>query len=406
MEREMIYFLYMMSVAGLLYGLIPILLSIRFKNYVRTKLRQPPGDYTPSATVIVPCKGTDLEFAQNILSILNQDYPEFEILFVTDSAEDPAHAVIKKIINDSPRSRAKLIVAEVSMKRAQKLTNILFAAQHASPGSEVIVHLDADVRLEPNFLRYLIAPLANESVGATSGFPWYVPRRGNAGSVLRSIWGGGALPLLIDNRHNFACGAANAIKKTTYYQADVPRAMNGTVSDTFAITRSVKGIGQRIEFVPQCLFITPDESSLIETIRWTNRQTVISRVNGPKFFWTAAVTYSLANALLLLGLVLLAKALLGSSGELMIPALLMLSVIPLQAVNASLLLQVIKTILPAQASELDALAWKYRLLAPIGSVLIFLNSMNSLTTNEIAWRGIRYRLVSSSQTEVISVGKD
>jgi hypothetical protein len=88
------------------------------------------------------------------------------------------------------------------------------------------------------------------------------------------------------------------------------------------------------------------------------------------------------------------------------PALLILSLIPLQAVNASILLRVVQAMLPEQAIQLERMKWKYMALAPFGSILIFLNSVLSRLTNEINWRGIRYRLISPTQTEVLDARQE
>ncbi len=53
-------------------------------------------EYTPFTTVFVPCRGVDDGLKENILSLFAQDYPEFEIIFVSDSADDPAFAVIEE----------------------------------------------------------------------------------------------------------------------------------------------------------------------------------------------------------------------------------------------------------------------------------------------------------------------
>lgn len=399
------FFLYGLGVLSLCFGVVPIWLSLRLRRFVLAALSEPLADYTPPIAVTIPCKGTDLEFRENILSVLDQDYPDVEFLFVTGEDDDPAYAELMTIIAERPSVSAKLLLAGTGGKRAQKLTNLLYAANHVSKERQVVVHLDADIRLHPSFLRHLVAPLRNEAVGATTGFPWYVPRQGGVGSVMRSIWGAGALPLLIDNRHNLASGAANALRRETYEASGVRQAMDGAVSDTFAITRSVKGMGKGVVFVPQCLFMTPDNSSLLETVRWTTRQTTISKVYGPKFWWTVALSYSLVTALLLIGLGLLLVGLVSGAKELLAPALMILCVVPLQSVNAAVLLRVVQRMLPDEAVKLERMKWKYMILAPLGSVLIFLNSVLSRLTNEITWRGIRYRLVSPTQTEVLAVEK-
>jgi cellulose synthase/poly-beta-1,6-N-acetylglucosamine synthase-like glycosyltransferase len=338
--------------------------------------------------------------------MLDQDYPDVEFIFVTGAADDPAHAELAAIISERPSARASLLVAGTSTRRAQKLTNLLYAADRVSPDREVVVHLDADIRVRPDFLRHLVAPLRHESVGATTGFPWYVPIRGRVGSIMRSIWGGGALPLLIDNRHNLASGAANALRREIYEASGVRLAMDGSVSDTFAITRSVKAMGKEVVFVPQCLFMTPDDSSLLETVRWTTRQTTISRVYGPRFWWTVALAYSFSTALLVTGIALCVAGILRADLELLAPGLLILCLVPLQSLNAAILLRVVRTMLPEQAAQLASMKWKYMALAPLGSVLIFVNSVLSRTTNVISWRGIRYRLVSPTRTEVLAEDPD
>jgi len=395
------YLAYALGIASLCFGLFPVWLSVRFRRYVLARFSGALVDYSPPAAVIIPCKGTDLQFRENILSVLDQQYPDVHFLFVTATNKDPAHAELAKLLAERPALRTQLLVAGTSMRRAQKLTNLLYAVDHISADRKVVVHLDADIRLRPNFLKHLIAPLHSEDVGAATGFPWYVPLRGRIGSVMRSIWGGGALPLLIDNRHNLASGAANALRLEVYEASGVRAAMDGAVSDTFAITQSVKRMGKQVVFVPQCLFVTPDDSSLLETIRWTTRQTTISKVYGPKFWWTVALSYSFATALLLAGILFLTFAATSGRLTLLLPALLILCLVPLQSINAALLLRVVQTMLPEQAAQLERMKWKYMTLAPLGSLLIFANSLLSRATNVISWRGIRYRLVSPTQTQVL-----
>jgi cellulose synthase/poly-beta-1,6-N-acetylglucosamine synthase-like glycosyltransferase len=395
------FVLLLLGVITLLFGMIPLWFSVRFKRYVNIKLREPLYSYTPKVSAIIPCKGVDLEFEENISAIFNQNYPEYEVLFVTAVEDDPAHKELKRIMENNKKISAKLLVAGISHYRGQKITNLLKAIENISPETEVFVFLDADIRIHEDFLRYLVAPLRKDAIGATTGFPWYLPQKANFGSILRSLWGGGALPLLINTRHNFASGAANAIKKEVFEKAEIKRAMDRSISDTFAITNSIRKLGLIIEFVPQCLVISPDNSSILDTLKWTNRQTIISRVYSPPFWWTVFLTYSFSNAMLLLGIILTMLWILGE-GSFILPGLLMLSLIPLEMINAAYLIPVVKHMIPEYSQEIDKLRWKYYFITPLTSILMMINSLVSLTTNEIIWRGVKYRLVSPTQTEVLS----
>src|SRR5580704_1960901 len=52
-----------------------------FLRYVRRRLGMPPGNYSPSAAVIIPCKSLDPGFDLNIASFMAQDYPRYELIF-------------------------------------------------------------------------------------------------------------------------------------------------------------------------------------------------------------------------------------------------------------------------------------------------------------------------------------
>lgn len=395
-------FLTVIGILALVSGLIPLWMTRRFRHYVNDRLAKASTIYQPKVSVMVPCKGTDLEFEQNILAFLSQDYPTYEVHFITATLDDPARVELERLTASRQEGPSvKLLTAGIHPSRGQKITNLLMGVANASSDTEVLIFWDADIRVRPNFIRDLVAPLADQSVGATTGFPWYLPIKGNPGSVLRSIWGAGALPLLVDTNRNFASGACNAIRKSVFEQGNVAHAMDRSISDTFAITNSVRSLGLVVEFVPQCLAITPDDSNLVQTLRWTNRQTIISRVYSPPFWWMVAVNYSFSNAVLLLGVLLLLSAIITGNFGHALPALLMLGLVPLEIINAAMLLPTVKRLLPENWRQLDDLAWKYYLLTPLASVLIMINSVVSRMTNEIEWRGVRYRLVSPDQTEVL-----
>src|SRR5271169_1024282 len=65
--------------------------GLRFLSLVRKRRSSPRGDYTPLAAVVIPCKGVDARFDANLARFLNQDYPEYQIVFVVATAEDSAY---------------------------------------------------------------------------------------------------------------------------------------------------------------------------------------------------------------------------------------------------------------------------------------------------------------------------
>ena len=78
------------------------ILSLRggfwFASYVKAELAKPLANYTPFATVIVPCRGNEAGLDANLTSLFQQTYPSYEILFVVDSENDTAVEVIEQVI--------------------------------------------------------------------------------------------------------------------------------------------------------------------------------------------------------------------------------------------------------------------------------------------------------------------
>ena len=395
-------FLFGIAVLAIISGLIPFVFSLRFKKYVSTAYHASPIPYEPKVSLIMPCKGLDPGFEENIQALLAQDYPDYEIVFVTATKEDPAYLFLNHFIHQLNSDVAiKLISAGLSDIRGEKINNLLSAVDRSRKDTEVYVFVDSDVRPGMDFLKDLINPLQDEAVGVSTGIRWYLPEKANLGSMLRSVWAAGALPMMINHRLNFAFGGGNAVKKSVYESAKIGSLLERSISDTFAITNAVKAIGLKIQFVPQCVLVSHEDSTIPETVEWSNRQTIISRVYSPPFWWAVFLTYSLSNTMLVLGLCSVFLSFFGFSGY-FLPGILMLSIIPLEILHMTFMLPTVKRMLPEHGEKLDRLKWKYFLTTPLASILIMVNSLTSIFTNQITWRGVTYRLVSPRQTEILN----
>lgn len=395
------------ALAGLafLLGTIPILLTWRLKRHLGMQpISSLTTRYHPPATVILPCKGLDPGFEKNIRSLLDQDYPDLELLFVVAAEDDPAYSALKLILTESSVKRAglrtSLLVAGFSRCRAQKLTNQLAAVACATTASEVLVFVDSDCRPDPAFIRRLVGPLGDSRIGATTGYRWYNPPRSNLGSLLRSTWNAGALPFLVDPKRVFAWGGAMAIRRDTFDRAEIANAWKNAVSDDMTLTVAVRSLGLEVRFVPDCIAVSYESSTLAETIEFTNRQSLISRVYFPPLWWGTAIGHASANLLILYGLICL--GLWAHSGEsfLLVGSACSL-LLPMQLANARWLFGSARDLLPvAIHRDLDQLRMRYVLAAPLASMMTLVNTVHSLSTRRMTWRGIQYELRSPTETIV------
>ena len=267
----------------------------RFLRLVRRSWRRPPGNYQPSAAVIIPCKGLNPGFELNVTRFLAQDYPAYQLIFVVAAEGDPAYRYLAQRLKEPPGRAAKpmLIAAGQSSARGEKVNNLLHGVRAVDPGTEVLVFADADATPGEAWLRSLVAPLEDEGVTVSTGFRWYLPGASFA-SRLRAAWDTSIATMLGEHDHNFAWGGSMAIRTADFRRLEIAnRWWASTVSDDYTLTRAVREAGGRIRFEARCLLKSCEESSLRDFLRWANRQVIITRVYSGRLWWAGLASYSL-----------------------------------------------------------------------------------------------------------------
>ena len=373
--------------------------GLRFARYSWQALSNARDRYVPKTAVIIPCKGLEHDFEENIVAYLAQDYRQYELIFVTENEADPAYHVIKKILAESNRS-AWLITAGEAKNRGQKVHNLCAAIamlDAVDRKTEVLVFADSDARPAANWLCDLVSPLSDPRVGAATGFRWYVPVKGGFWSHLLSVWNAGTVNLF-GERSAFTWGGATAINRDTFEALRIRQQWEeGAVSDDYVLTRAVQAEGLRIKFVPQCLVMSEAKFNFSELLEFTTRQMIITRVYVPRVWWLAAITHSLFNFTLWGGLG--AWALGKVSGELLLP--LLLTSLFLGVITGGVRGFMAAQLLSDEYSyQVKKGIWAYCLLNPLVSLLYLYNLIASAKTRRIVWRGIGYEMISPKETVI------
>jgi len=132
----------------------------------RARQVESPGSATtalPAVSILKPLKGMDPEIYESLRSHCLQEYPEYEILFGVGDPNDPAVATIRKLQQEFPRLRIELIICPNNLGANAKVSNLAQMLAHARH-AHLIVN-DSDIRVEKDYLRRVLEPMAEPGVG-------------------------------------------------------------------------------------------------------------------------------------------------------------------------------------------------------------------------------------------------
>jgi cellulose synthase/poly-beta-1,6-N-acetylglucosamine synthase-like glycosyltransferase len=149
------------------------------------------------------CKGEEPGLEENLAAVLRQKYDDYHTAIVVDSTEDPAYAVANSVLSRCSDGNDHIYTSDPEVSASGKVAALLTALARDWGQAQVYAFVDSDARVTPTWLRNLVDPLSDESVGATTGFRWLFPSRGGFWSYAESAWNASGTNLLFNDRYNF-----------------------------------------------------------------------------------------------------------------------------------------------------------------------------------------------------------
>lgn len=241
-------------------GLLAI--SVR-KKYIDTDFPH----FSCKPLVIVPCKGLDISLEENLISLRDQLYDEFDLVAVVDDEVDPAVETITKL-------GISYMVAEDKCSTCSGKVRAIASAIERSDMHEVYVVADSDGTYDKDWLELLLRPLGESRYGVSTTFPHFLPV-GGTWSRIKSVWGLVGFGLMQSKITRFVWGGSMAIKAEILDQ----KAMNAFkrhISDDVAIMRLCKSKGKEICYVEKAAPIVKSNDTYSVFKEWSNRQTALS----------------------------------------------------------------------------------------------------------------------------------
>src|SRR5713226_672360 len=345
---------FLASVASLVQG-------IRLRGGVRRGVRLALGAFQPSIALILPVRGLDEGFDENARALLSQAYPRYRILVVADDSSDPASAQIETIARDFPRLPITKILADAN-PLGGKVNALRSALGHLGPEDEVVVFADSDIRPPRDWLRQLVQPLADSTVGVATCFRWYVPPRPTFWSLVRAEWNAVSANVLFDPRRSFAWGGSCAIRREDLPRLRLEERWRDVLSDDLILTQTVREAGLKIAYAPAALVPTFAGANRSVCTEWCFRQMTMATLYLPIVRRYAAAAFAILDGSVILGIIsLILAAVLGPSY--LVPAAFFLAPLLTAVVKASLRRRALFSASPSVAEAWHVPPWRLAVAA-------------------------------------------
>ena len=250
-------------------------------EYVATRmaeLNEPPTQPLSPVTLLVPVTRLGESLREYLLSLASQDHPDFEmIIVVPDAGHMPPGTLppVAKVALAGEAGRTGLLRAGI---RAARRHSKIFA--FAPPGL-----------VSKSWLRALVAPLADDGVGMSTGFRWYAPEPPTFWSLMQSVWNSLIAAQLDAGSTDFAWAGAMAIDKEFFFEQRVPELWIGAEREDMALSRHVQASGRRIAFAPGAMVACISRATSGQFVRQARREMAQAREYLPRLWWSALLTH-------------------------------------------------------------------------------------------------------------------
>jgi ceramide glucosyltransferase len=384
------HILFIVAGTGLLaasaYLALVVVAAVRFRISGRPLITPAEGKPAlPPVTVLKPLHGMEPLLEECLESFFRQDYAIYELIFGARFESDPALAVVESLKKKYPHIPAQIVLSgEPAYPNAKVHLMEEMAPVAAHP---VLVISDSDVRVTPDYLEQVVAPMLDANVGmvtclyrgvSTGGF-W---SRLEALGMSIEMSSGVLVANLLEGM-KFALGPTMAIRKDVLEGWGGFGVLRDYCADDFVMGALTAEAGKTVvlshHVIDHIVLNRTARQSLLHQIRWMKSSRFSRRWGHVGTGLTFAMPFGL------LGFV--AGWISGNWA------------LGLGLLGAAIANRVVQALVVGWGVTRDRSSALYCWLYPLRDLLGFILWCGSFSGSEIVWRGERYRLVTGGRME-------
>ena len=244
----------------------------KFKH--KRHLLDEPGEFQAPVSILKPIYGLDAEMAENLRSFCQQVYPEFQIIFGFHDKNDPAIAIVKKIIEEFDKLDLEIVIDSRLHGANHKVSNLINMQPRIK--HDYVIVSDSDMRVPSNYLANVMSPFEDPEIGGVTCL-YSGSARGKIASTLNAMfineW---FLPSVLISRIlnplNYCMGATMAVRKSLLDNVGDFKSLANHLADDYMLGNHIVEQGYKIHLSDLIVENIVEESSIkslgIHELRW------------------------------------------------------------------------------------------------------------------------------------------
>ena len=351
---------------------------------------------TPKVSIILPARNEEDFIRECLDSLINQDYPNYEIIVIDDSSNDSTG----EIISEYAKKNSKIIPVTAKPKPDGWMgKNWACMEGYQKATGELLLFTDADTKHSENVMSLAVAQLHSFNLDALSAIPKM---------VTFDFWTNITLPMISTFLHTrfsalnvnnpskktgYFFGSFFIMKKETYEKVGMHEGVKHEIVEDGALGKKVKESGHKMRMVRG--------DHLIDAVWARDKGTLwnaLKRLMVPLYLQNGKIAIGIFFAVLFLLFIpfpILATSIMFPSENISAKILFVTSLI------SSILIYTGATIEVKMGLRLRII---YALFAPLGSLTVVLGFLSGLIqakgTSAVSWRGRSYSMKDHNQNSI------
>ncbi len=284
---------------GLVLAAVPGYLRERRAAFARLDRGQ---EFTPPLSLLKPLHGDEPGLEAHLATFFEQDYPAYEILFCTRSAEDAGLETARQVAGRYPRVPVKFLFTggEPDYINAKVASMELMEAAAAH---DIFVISDSDVRVTPGYLRAVALPFADAGVGGLTCLYRGVAAEGGLWARLEAVgmsveMTAGVLVARSMEGMQFVLGPTMAFRREAIRRMGGFRVTADYCADDFVLGNETFKLGQTVVLSHHAIDHMVINSSFVQSMLHQVRWMKSTRFSRPRGHFGTALTFSMPFGLL------------------------------------------------------------------------------------------------------------